>query len=510
MLIPTLFASMVVALAGALVNRSALIRAHRRELEELEEDMTAAIDERYQAYLALEASVRRILDRLDQLDAETTEGLTRTGMRLNHLGRALALGMDGSGEQPAGGEALSAVEPQFEQRPKVEGKGTVDIADWQRRLEDLAAEKRCELERQERLMQELTTRLEALQTRVSERDEALIEGSEQRSAQLAHEAQIWRTRHLALEQETAIQLAGVRARADQADQLELELEVVRAETQFVAHELEQANERFSASCAAFELRLCEGQAREAESFARHSAQVQDLEQRIRELEPIVEREREAQREIDSLRGRFEQQRLRQEQVGAEFERQRNGLQGELEATRQARAEEKRTLEARVSALKGQLEVLEATQQQVTQLEQQLGERDRVLAEIHVAREAAAGREAQLTAAHQRLEENLSAARREIERWRAAAQAAEAERDAKLAELSEQFEALEEVTTTLREATVEHLGRIAALEDEERRLGESLARRTGDLEQTTGRLNEAERTLQAAFALLAKANLSAGV
>ena len=543
MLIPTLFASLVVALAGALVSRAALARTHRQELAELEEEMMDAVEERYQAYLELESTVHRILARLDQLDAETTEQLTRTGMRLNDLGRTLAAcssDAQGAEDTDLGDKTAWLVDatPKFAARPAASSSSNVDIKEWPGRFEGLAAEKRAEFQRQEKLLAELTARFESLQSRVSQREQMLQGDDEQGSAQLAHEVAIWRARHLALEQETAIELAAVRARAEQATELEADafeargevqavrgeleatreearatqaeletrIEELRSEEQAAASELDEVRTRHAEVLSALEWRLSESEAREAETYARHLEEVQGYENRIAELEPLVGQERDARAKIESLEQKLSNQRQRQEQLGAEFERERDGLTGELEATRAARAQERRKLEQRIADLQREVETLDATRERVQVLEIQLAESERSLQEVTEARTAAMEREAALETTQGRLENELTEAHAETERWRTATRAAESERDAKLAELSEQFDALEAVTATLRDAATEHLGRIANLETEERRLSDNLAKRTGDLEHTTERLHEAERTLHAAFALLAKANL----
>lgn len=548
MVIPALFASLVVALAALLVHRSALVRAHALELDELEQDMTRAVEERYRAYLALEAKVRRILTRLDELDAETREGLSRTGMRLVDLGRAL------EACDPDAGPATTT-EP-VAARVATPGPGAdpdMDIAVWQARLEGLAAEKRVELERQAALVAELTARLETLQSKVVPRESELGLHDESEPRTMAQELRIWRARHLALEQETAAELARVRTRAESADELEQRVESLEQETEVLRSELTEARERMGRAAQSYEMRVAEAEAREAENFARHSADAAELQARIAELEPLVEQERIVREERERLARTCQEQRARQEALSAEFERERGGLAGELEATRAARRDEARAYETRIGELADRQALLEGASERVGELERELAraaaeservgreladslarietlEAERVrlrgeldgargelaqargrdeelgadLAAARLAREAVERRVAEVEEARASLTRELEEARAEARTWRGQAEEAEAARRAKVAELEEQFQVLEELSASLREAAEQHLGRIAALEDRGQTLERDLDRRTHELEATTGRLHDAERTLQAAFALLAQA------
>ncbi len=552
MVIPALFATLVVALAALLVHRSALVRNHALELDELEQDMTRAVEERYRAYLALEAKVRRILTRLDELDAETREGLTRTGMRLVDLGRALAA----CDPEAAPSVADEPVAPRAA-APERSVDPDMDIAVWQARLETLAAEKRAEVERQAALVAELTARLEAQQAKAQQRE--LEPGFEDGSAEprsTAQELRIWRSRHLALEQETAAELAHLRTRAEEADDLEQRFESIQEEHEALQREVSELRERLGRSAESYELRLAQSEAREAESFARHSQEAAEFQTRIGDLEPFVERERSAREECERLARTCQEQRARQETLSAEFERERNGLVEELAATRAARRDETRAFEARTEELEERLDLLEGASERVGELERELAsgradlervqgewtatlgrvgeleaqqarleseldgargdlsaerrvaeERGAELAQTRSAQAAAERRVEELEGAHAELVQELEQVRGEARTWRGQAEAAEAERRAKVAELEEQFSVLEELSASLREAAEQHLGRIAELEDRRQSLERDLERRSNELVTTTGRLHDAERTLQAAFALLAQAQES---
>lgn len=500
MLIPAVFASLVVALAAALISRANLVRNHRVELEELEDDMTAAVEERYEAYVQLESTVRRILSRLDQHEAETAERLTRTGIRLNDLGRALvacdsgpaAEGAD-TGVQTVPPRPIELLDPHFEVRPAGTGKA-VDITQWQGRLESLASQKKNELERQERLIAELAARLESLQGKLNEREQAFEADNGSGVAQIAQEVQIWRARHLALEQETALELAAVRAQAETAGGLEREVERAHQTVQALEAELETLRERHAESSAAYELRLSESDAREAESFDRHAHEVRALEARIDELTPLVLREEELAARVTQLERTCEQQHLRQEALGAEFDRERAGLQGELVATREARSAERKTFERRIDELErlgSELQVqLEGARARAEELQGRLEARDGELATLSREREQREQHVRELEQVQEDLEVRLVELRTQAEELETA-RARLGVLEARCTELEVRCAEREEELAALAETNERGAERQAELTRENGRLAAELEEARGQIQRWQDATREAE-------------------
>ncbi|MBI1381406.1 MAG: hypothetical protein GC161_10000 [Planctomycetaceae bacterium] len=519
------------AVLGFFAARQTLVARHRRELEAQGRRMTAAVEERFGAYLELEGKVRRLLARLDQLETQTTQDLARTGMRLRNLDSALSA----AGLSAAPTEAVAA-EPEFfaeealswmDETPSSNEVIEVRVGEeqssnrtpaenldlWEQRIEDRGAQQRAQMQAQERLVEELTARIESLQSRLGERE---VSPAVANAAELRQECEIWRERHLELERTSAEAIARVRARAEQAGELESDLSAERLRAESLSAEVEEMTERLQQERAESQRRFADLQTRLTASEAQHGQKIRDLEQRIGELQPFVERESAALSELEhwratagelkaELRNNESESAASIAQLAGELEETRGRLERELENLEGRRVDEVRHLESRLDELEGLRPDLEVACARVQELGTVLAQREDDLAALEASRaewerkaHSENDRAAEFSAA-------LDEARGQVEHWRERFERAEAEREARVSELDRRLVELESLSELLREATDLHLGRIAELEQEEQRLEHELLERTESLTSTRERLTQAEQTLETVSRLLRESN-----
>jgi len=544
---PIPYVLLIAALAAALgyfSARTTLASRYRREAARREREMTSAVEERLRAYVALEAQVRRLLGRMDELEQETASGLARTGMRLRDLGTAVAAAagetvapeptstsmqraeLHGAGPQAAAldlcdaEEALgwmdsadsadsAAVEVQLDRAPAAT-EPFANLDAWEQRIEGQSAEKRAELDRQERVVADLTARLAGMQAKLVEND------NERGANELRYELDLWRERHLALERESAQAIARVRARADQAGELEAELEEALTHAEKRKTQLASLHHSSAEQRTSLEHRIGELEAHAREEQRGHAESARALERRIRDLEPFVERERAACAELAHWQATSERLRVAMDQSAATHNEQlaasatelrevRVCLEAELETLDGRRIEQAGELAARMGELERLRPELEHACLRVQEYGTLLEERaDRVAfleAECAQLERSVESRGAQIA---QALEE-LESARAQVQHWRQRTEEAEAEREARVRELDTRLGDLEELSELLRDATQLHLGRIGELETEEARLERDLLERTQSLTATKERLEQAEFTLATVSKLLRDAH-----
>ncbi len=222
---------LVVAFAsGVLLARWLAERANHAERLRLEEEMTARVQERYQAFLGMETQVRGIFGRLDELENATARRLVETGMHIRTLGSALAAyeGREQPPDPPQPAAGLSWMDSadgeihaagvsgparrQFSGWPSPE---PVDIAEWERKLELVRQEKHAEIDRQGQVISELSERLKGLEPQA------------ERNKRLERELALWQEKYMRLEQETtggAAEIEGCREDAQRLRERIAELE----------------------------------------------------------------------------------------------------------------------------------------------------------------------------------------------------------------------------------------------------------------------------------------------
>lgn len=516
------------AVLGFFAARQTLTPRHRRELEAQGRRMTEAVEERFGAYLDLEGKVRRLLTHLDQLETQTTSDLARTGMRLRNLDSALsAAGLSAAPSNVVSLEPMLAAEDALswmDETPSKEEEAieirvgeeqsanrtpaeNLDL--WEQRIGDHGVQQRAEMQAQERLVTELTARIESLQSRLVEGETPTTHTN---AAELRQECEVWRERHFELERTSAEAIARVRTRAEQAAELESDLSAERLRAESLATELEEVTERLQGERGDAQRCLQELQTRMSEGDLQKGRQIAKLEQRIFELEPFVERESAALAELEhwrstanELKGELRDVQGQSEtslaQLSAALEETRSRLEQELEALEGRRFNEVRHLESRVDELEALRPELESACTRVQELGTILAQREDDLAGLEASRAEWERKAHSEGGRADGLYSELGETQAAVVQWRERFERAEAEREARVGELDRRLVELESLSQLLREATDMHLGRIAELEVEEQRLERELLERTQSLTSTRERLTQAEQTLETVSRLL---------
>jgi chromosome segregation ATPase len=486
-------------LAGALIMRSACRRQHAEERAQLEHEMTAEIQERYAAYVALEKEVRRIFLRLDALEVKTQRSLEATGVHLRTLGNVLDACEGKSSEvqhsapaaaaqiAPPGNaadEALSWMsdldehfkvygddeEPLSAAAPAQAAKAD-DMVQWERKLETLREEKRAEIDRQGQVIAELTERLQRLQVAQSQ-DEVAAKPQDDRPTVLAKEVLLWQEKYATLQRERTHDEAEVLALREETASLSrqvAELEPLQAtcaslqqrlrslEQTLTARDEELVRARGETRTEAERASMWERRHREVED--QRQAQVESLEQRVRELEPLQARAAELATQVEATEQREAAQRERAVALESEGKR----LMARIESLREdqkAAAEmlraSKRALEESDTRLQGLEQRLSAqtreSEQRVEELEervQSLSARNDALSDdLNNTRRNSEGQTSRISTLMSQLDEvrqESDVARREAELRGEMVHAAEG----LLAELKPKLEALEARLNTKR-------------------------------------------------------------
>jgi hypothetical protein len=353
-------------LAGALIMRSACRRQHAEERAQLEHEMTAEIQERYAAYVALEKQVRRIFLRLDALEVKTQRSLDATGVHLRTLGNVLDACEGKTSEvQQAAGTATAQIAPpgnaadealswmsDLDNHFKVYGEDedpvpavapeeaakVDDMAKWERKLETLREEKRAEIDRQGQVIAELTERLQRLQVtqaqdQVAKQQDQVVKPQEDRPTVLAKEVLLWQEKYSALQRDRTHEEAEVLALREETALLTrqvAELEPLQAtcanlqqrlrslEQTLTARDEELVRARGETRTEAERASMWERLHRELED--QRQTQVGSLEQRVRELEPLQARAAELATQVEASEQREVAQRERATALEAEGKR----------------------------------------------------------------------------------------------------------------------------------------------------------------------------------------------
>jgi len=122
--------------------------------------MTRQVQERYQAYVVLETRVKQVIEQFGEREREFNERLTAQKAQIRELTRALDEYNGQSGEEEdaaADPEGLELVT--FRPTESGERNLAAELSEWEARLEQVQANKRAELERQSRIIAELTDRI---------------------------------------------------------------------------------------------------------------------------------------------------------------------------------------------------------------------------------------------------------------------------------------------------------------------------------------------------------------
>ena len=469
-------------LAGVLVTRSSCRRRYEAERSDLEHEMTAEIQERYAAYVALEKQVRRIFLRLDALEVKTQRSLEATGVHLRTLGNVLAA-VEGhpaacepehamapvAAVAPPGNAAdealgwMSDLDSQFkvfgddeDPLPAAETSKVDDMAQWERKLETLREEKRAEIERQGQVISELTERLQRLQ---------VAQPSDDRPTVLAKEVALWQEKYATLMRERTHEEAEVLALREETASLSrqvAELEPLQAtcaalqqrlralEQTLVARDEELVRSRGETRTELERATLWEKRHRELEEQRRN--QVEGLEQRLRELEPLQARVAELTTQLEATELREAAQRERAaalETEGRKLATRIESLRDEQRAAAEMLRASKRALEdsdARTQRLEQQVTAqTRESGQRIEELEERLralSERNEALdSDLSTTRRNSEGQSTRISTLMSQLDEvrtESETARREAELRGEMVHAAEG----LLAELKPKLEALE--------------------------------------------------------------------
>ncbi len=478
-------------LAGALIMRSACRRQHEEERAQLEHEMTAEIQERYAAYVALEKEVRRIFLRLDALEVKTQRSLEATGVHLRTLGNVLdaceGKPMEAQHSAPAAAahiappgnaadEALSWMSD-LDEHFKVYGEDedplpaaapaqaakADDMVQWERKLETLREEKRAEIDRQGQVIAELTERLQRLQ--VTQAQDEVAKPQEDRPTVLAKEVLLWQEKYATLQRERTHDEAEVLALREETAALSrqvAELEPLQATCASLQQRLRSLEQTLTARDE--ELVRARGETRtEAERAAMYErlhreledqrqTQVTTLEQRVRELEPLQARVAELATQVEATEQREAEQRERAVALESEGKR----LMARIESLREdqkAAAEmlraSKRALEESDTRLQGLEQRLSAqtreSEQRVEELEDRVhslsARNDALSDDLNNTRRNSEGQTSRISTLMSQLDEvrqEGDVARREAELRGEMVHAAEG----LLAELKPKLEALE--------------------------------------------------------------------
>lgn len=474
-------------LIGALTVRASSRRRYEAERSELEHGMTAEIQERYAAYVALEKQVRRIFLRLDALEVKTQRSLEATGVHLRTLGNVLAAceGKPAESEPvqaaapvaPPGNAAdealgwMSDLDSQFrvfgddEDPPPAapETSKADDMAQWERKLETLREEKRAEIDRQGQVIAELTERLQRLQ---------VAQPNDDRPTVLAKEVALWQDKYAALMRERTHEEAEVLALRESTAALSrqvAELEPLQAtcaalqqrlraiEQTLTARDEELVRSRGETRTELERATLWERRHREIEEQRR--TEVGGLEQRLRDLEPLQARSAELTTQVEATELREAAQRERAtalEAEGRKLAARIESLRDEQRAAAEMLRASKRALEesdARQLSLEQQLaSKSRESEQRIVDLEERLqtlnARNDALDSDLSTTRRNAEGQSARISTLMSQLDEvrqEGESARRESDLRGEMVHAAEG----LLAELKPKIEALEARLNTKR-------------------------------------------------------------
>jgi chromosome segregation ATPase len=477
-------------LAGVFATRASCRRRYEAERSALEHDMTAEIQERYAAYVALEKQVRRIFLRLDALEVKTQRSLEATGVHLRALDNVLAAC---EGKTPAPQPVQQAAKPaepwiappgnpaddtlswmsELDEHFKLFGEGdevapaqtaapapaaakSDDIAQWERKLETLREEKRAEIDRQGQVISELTERLQRLQVAQPQDDRPTV---------LAKEVLLWQEKYSTLQRERTHDEAEVLALREETASLSrqvAELEPLQSTCASLQQRVRSLEQTITARDE--ELLRSRGETRTEAERATHwerrhreleeqrDVQVAGLEQRIRELEPLQARAAELAAQVEATELREAAQRERATALEAEGRRlvaRIESLREEQKAAAEMLRASKRALEdsdARTQTLEQRLSAqTRESEQRVEELEerlQSLNERNEALTnDLNSTRRNSEGQSTRISTLMSQLDEvrqEGESARREAELRGEMVHAAEG----LLAELKPKLEALE--------------------------------------------------------------------
>jgi len=368
---------------------------HIRELDEL----LAVCEGRSAPSHAAQEATGVELEPQVQAEAQVAEGGDALGW-MDTLDDVLDVYCDDEtlpGEEPVAQE--QAEEPltaeEAEDEPEPELGATALIAEWETKLETLREEKRHEIERQGNLIAELRERLKRLQeqgTQPRQAREQRAESTQERPQGeaeriLGKELELWQTKYHTLERERTHDEAELLALREEAVELaeqvaaleplrevreELTGRVAELESRLAErgeelartrHDLAERNKELDSTRAelaarqeqlavarrdlrASEERLAQAERRHAEAEAERRVEIEALECRIDELEPLVERVAELQAEVADC----EQREVAARQRVAELEGDGRRLRGEIESLRGERKAATEMLHASKRAL----------------------------------------------------------------------------------------------------------------------------------------------------------------
>ena len=166
------------AAGGALAYLVAETR-NRRERVALAREMTRQVRARYEAYVAMEGRVARVIDEFDRAESALNERLADQTRQMRRLHKALD-GYEGRETQFA---ERAPVTVQVDALPSDLAAHHADevaemqdaLALWRQRMTESSAEKEAEITRQTAMIDELTSRIESLAPLEGKLDEATVE-----------------------------------------------------------------------------------------------------------------------------------------------------------------------------------------------------------------------------------------------------------------------------------------------------------------------------------------------
>lgn len=287
-----------VFMLGVLLARRVIDERNVDERRRLEEDMTRKVRMRYRAYLELEQQVERIFKRLDSMETQTEASLNQTRVHLRQLDAVVTAVESGETPRPVEQEVEAAADGFFDQaasdmhevRAEDFEQYPEGIEAWQSKLENVREEKRQEIERLGLEISNLTRRVEGLS-----KGEA--------KGRLDRELQLWQQKYMNLERASTSEVAEILKLREESETLTEKLVEVEARVaewkqkhDALAVAKEEREKALTARVTELEPHV------EAAEFARQEAaqwsarcrdetrkreqEVHNLEQRIKELEPL--------------------------------------------------------------------------------------------------------------------------------------------------------------------------------------------------------------------------------
>jgi chromosome segregation ATPase len=459
--ISTVFVLAAVFAAGGLVSWYLNDRKHERERERLEQSMTRALEQRYHMYESLEASVRSLFTRMDEVRERWQEQLA--GVRASvegNLGESSFVrrgveGLIGRVEEIdarfhskldsmlQAGAATRALEPSHTLM-RVDNPELWDLErEFERRNAEQLSEISAKSQRVTELMDKITS-LEPTALQLAERDREFVALEEQhhqlqaRARQLEAEREQLAATNQALAETRRVRIAELNQRLEselQARKHEVgELEARVAE---LVERGEQQDRTHRQALAELEARVAELVARAEQEGRTHKQALGELEFRVAEL--CVER--------DGLRQEYETSIEVASEQRLQFERE---LDAEREAAQDLRARIAE-LEGRALALgeevKGRDEILADREMRLDQLQTRLRE----------LQSALETRAAELDERERKFQELQSA-------WRLATGQVESQRT-RLATHKNHFQAAQQMLAQLKPMLVELETRLAPADDD---------------------------------------------